>query len=87
MRTRRAFSYGTALWDSIPPKNPSDGWFFVAATGRWFYWKEDGKKLVVGDDGGEPPCFFFAAYRASQKIGAGEGFTSVEEAQLAAEEV
>ena len=42
---------------------------------------------MVGDDGGEPPCFFFAAYRASQKIGAGEGFTSVEEAQLAAEEV
>jgi hypothetical protein len=30
----------------------SDGWKFVAATGRFFYLKEDSKRLVVGEDPG-----------------------------------
>ncbi|MYK39828.1 MAG: hypothetical protein F4049_06370 [Gemmatimonadetes bacterium] len=35
---------------------------------------EDGKRLVVGDDGQEPPRYWFAAYRAGREIAVGEGY-------------
>ena len=73
--------------NTTSPQSPSDGWKFVASTSRFFYHKEDGKRLIVGDDGQEPPRYWFVAYRAGKEIAVGEGYGSAQEAQVATEAV
>lgn len=62
-------------------------WKLVALTGRWYCRGEDRKYLVAGDDGKEPPRFWYAVFQQGSEIAHGEGLETIEAAQQAAERV
>ena len=76
------------MQDAPRPQEPSGCWKKAQATGRWFCHGEDGKHLVAGDDGQTPqPRYWFAVYRGGEEIAQGDGYGSIQEAQVAAEAV
>ena len=65
-------------------------WKYVEGTNRYYKRVEKGERrlfLIVGADAEESPGYWFAVYHKGEEIAQGEGLSSIEEAQEAAESV